>query len=237
VDFHKTNGQDIQQGGISAYLMYYSATVDFPSGYRANCIRDDNGFAGFDCGFQSNGGAPPPVRPGSRVTFAGTISFQRAERGWLIGEITANPTSTVSSNNVEGNPTGPAPVPTATTNQAGAVRDAAPADDVEAYRRVAEARRAHSEQLGGTTIFIINRSTRSISSFYLYGFDTNWRLQLRERIRPGGRGRIDIPASGLPCTNHLMTEFSDGEAFNAGNAPLCPTTTIIVGEPNEPNGD
>jgi hypothetical protein len=112
-----------------------------------------------------------------------------------------------------------------------------PVGDVEGYRRMAEARRARSECLGGTTLTIINRSSRSISSFYLYGFDTNWRTRLRQRIRPGGRGRIDIPASGLPCTNHLMTVFSDGEAFNAGNTPLCPATTIIVGEPNEPNGD
>jgi hypothetical protein len=103
--------------------------------------------------------------------------------------------------------------------------------------RAIEARRANSERLGGATVFINNRSTRTISGFYLYGYDTRWTLRLRERIRPGGRGRISIPASGLPCTSHLMTNFSDGEAFNAGNVPLCPTSTINVGEPNEPNGD
>jgi hypothetical protein len=116
VRFQKTNGQDANVGGIRSYLMYYTASIDFPSGYRTNCILEDGSFPSFDCNLQSAGGAPPPVRAGARVDLQGTISFQEAEQGWLVREVTARLTTTGSaaalqSGGVSARP-GPAQSPT-----------------------------------------------------------------------------------------------------------------------------
>lgn len=91
--FQKTNGQEVNLGGVTAYRLFYSSTVSFPEGYRPECVSDGNRFPGFDCwlGFAAKGGVRPQPR-GAAVTYSGEIDFQKTENGWVADSVTIRAT-------------------------------------------------------------------------------------------------------------------------------------------------
>jgi hypothetical protein len=87
--FRKTNGQEVNLGGVSGYRLFYTSTVSFPQGYRPECVSDGSKFVGFNCwlGFAGQGGIrPQPV--GASVNYSGEIDFQKTENGWVTDSVT-----------------------------------------------------------------------------------------------------------------------------------------------------
>lgn len=95
----KTNGQSMEVNGIDGYRYFYRASVAFPEGYRPECIVEQGRFAGFDCAFAVGIGRSV-VRPqpkGAIATYVGEITFQRAEKGWLLGPMSVTQESQIIS--------------------------------------------------------------------------------------------------------------------------------------------
>ncbi len=85
--FDKINSQEMNVFGIQGYSLEYRAEVEFPEGYRPECVRDRSGGYGgrefdFNCFQFSNSTSLSAQARGARVPFSGTINFQKTEKGW-----------------------------------------------------------------------------------------------------------------------------------------------------------
>lgn len=102
--FEKTNGQPAEINGVPNYTLFYSAKVDYPEGYRTECLQEFRGIEGFQVGMRCatdfNFSKTPfrPAQAGASVEVKGTIQFSKTENGWLAGQTTIQPLTENSGN-------------------------------------------------------------------------------------------------------------------------------------------
>ena len=91
-EFKKTNGQAAELNGVPSYTLFYAATVEYPDGYRTECLQELRGMQGFQIGLRCSQDftfSKTPFRPdypGGFVQVKGTIPFSLTENGWLAGQ-------------------------------------------------------------------------------------------------------------------------------------------------------
>ena len=87
--YEKTNGQSAELNGVQGYTLFFAATVEYPEGYRTECLKQHQGMEGFSIGmrcsqdFQFNDTAFRPDYAGGSVQLNGTTSFSLTENGWM----------------------------------------------------------------------------------------------------------------------------------------------------------
>lgn len=79
--FTKTNGQQVNIMGVTAYAYFYQAKVTFPQGLHSECVYHGTPSPS-SCAWIPRGGTNPN-EPGTSVTYSGEADFQKTENGWV----------------------------------------------------------------------------------------------------------------------------------------------------------
>jgi hypothetical protein len=76
--FRKTDGQDLEFGGVKMYKMEYEYEIEF----TRDCYCPGHGFISYAPGIQYD--RPKNVESGQRMKINGIITFEKTEKGWRI---------------------------------------------------------------------------------------------------------------------------------------------------------